>query len=86
MGYSVSSAIVRGDLFTERGKWKYSVAIDMTNFYGTLLIHDAVRKAIRATPAEVRGVLDSAVSEGSGYWLVVLEPYHRNSYPVMIKL
>lgn len=78
--------MVRGELFTETGKWKYTVQIDMMGFYSELDINDAVRKALRNTDSDIRGVTDSAVAPGSRYTLVVFEPYHKNAYPVMIKL
>lgn len=86
MGFSVSEGVVRGDLFNERGKWKYTVAIDMTEFYNFHPLQLAVLAAVRNTPAEIRGVVDGVVSENSGFWLVVLEPNHAYPHPVMIKL
>lgn len=86
MGFSVDDGIVRGDLFNERGKWKYTVAIDMREFFNHEGVQLAVLAAIRSTPESVRGVKDSVVATGSGFWLVVLEPSHAYSHPVMIQL
>ena len=83
--FSLNSAMVRGDLFTIRegggggGKWKYTVQIDMTDLYDHWSIHEAVVAAFRKTPSEIRGVVDC-----SGYQLVVLDPYHKNSHPVIV--
>lgn len=86
MGFTVNDSLVRGDIFTDTGKWKYSVAIDMTYFYDMFPLQEAVRRAAQRTPAEVRGVTDGVVADGSGYTLVVLEPVHQHGHPVMIKL
>lgn len=83
MGYSTNSGHVRGDLFTETGKWKYSVVIDMSNYYDVpLLTREAVVEAFHNTDQSFRGVR----GECKRYWLVVLEPYHRNSYPIATRL
>ena len=82
MGFALDDSIVRGDLFTPNGKWKYTVAIDMTGHYDNGLIHDDVRAAYEETPSKVRGVIDGL----TGYQLVVLEPCHRYSHPVSMIL
>ena len=64
----------------------YTVQIDMTDEWDALGLHQAIVRAIRRTPANVRGVIDSAVSSTSTYRLVVFDPYHRNAHPQMIKL
>lgn len=74
--------MVRGELFAERGKWKYTVQIDMQDHYNDVDLYRAVRDAFRETSEAVRGVRGNCW----GYWLVVLEPYHRNAYPVMVLL
>lgn len=80
--FSLNPAMVRGDLFQDSGKWKYTVQINMAEHWGDSNIYDAVLASYMETPPEVRGVIDGATD----YWLVVTEPYHRNSYPVMVKI
>lgn len=84
--YSNEPYHVRGDLFTETGKWKYTVQIDMRGEFHVIDLHRAVVRAARATPSETLGVMDGAVGPESRYWLVVLDPYHQNAHPQMIKL
>ena len=84
--YSSSPSHVRGDLFTDSGKWKYTVVIDMEGVYDCPLLHEAIVDALRDTPSSFRGVVDGAVGSQSEYILVVLNPCHRNGYPVMIRL
>jgi len=91
MGFSLNSGVVEGNLFNRRedgrsGKWKYTVAIDMSDFYyhGPTCV-DAVQAAVKAGKAE--GVIQAVWSgepQRDGFWLVVLEPYHENAHPVMI--
>lgn len=81
-GFTLDIHMVRGDLFTEHGKWKYTVAIDMCGSYDAIDLHSAVVRAFRSTPSDVRGVIDGV----TGYRLVVLEPYHRNGYPVCVMI
>lgn len=76
MGYSESDSIVRADRFKPSGKWYDSIALEMNDYYNVPpVVHDAVRLA-----AERQGVV---VHEG--WWLVVLEPYHIHSHPVILK-
>lgn len=69
---------VRVDRFRLSGKWYDTYAIDMSKYYGALLIHEAVCEAW----------LDRYDwGEGTGltnFLLICLDPYHVNSYPVMI--
>lgn len=80
--FSLNPGMVRGELFTENGKWKYTVQINMYDFYNEVDIYEAVVKAFRATPSSTTGVVEGI----TGYWLVVLDPYHRNAYPVMVRI
>ena len=76
MGYSTNEGIVRADLFKPSGKWHESIALDMSADYNKTLIHSAVCDAwVRAG----RSALEA------GWLLVVLEPYHKHSHPVMLK-
>lgn len=70
--YSDNPNMVRVDYFKPSGKWYMTEAHNMGDFYNEPFVHDAVRKAL----------------ERDGRWLphftiVVLEPYHKNAYPVM---
>lgn len=82
--FTLNPGMVRGDLFSIRegggGKWKYTVQLDMTQYYDDPDIQQAVIKAFFGTVEFIRGVKDGT----TGYQLVVLEPYHRNSYPVCV--
>ena len=60
--------------FKPSGKYYMTEAIDMSDEYDTLSIHDAVRNAI----VKARG------SDMAHFTRVVLEPYHRNAYPIML--
>ncbi len=99
--FNLKSGVVQGNLFNRRsegwsGKWKYTVAIDMSDYYNLTTPIHAVAAAI--LDGKVEGVVDSVwdrlrndptmgePDEGKpdGYWLVVLEPYHRYAYPVML--
>jgi len=86
MGFNINEGVVRGDLFKKSGKWVHTVAIDMSEFYDETFVYVAVRKAVRKTPPDILGVSSSATQPGCGYYLVVLEPYHEHSYPVMLNL
>jgi hypothetical protein len=85
MGYALNDGIVEGNLFVRRpdsegfsGKWKYTIALDMTEYWDCLGPADAVLAAYRD------GKADGVVKGATGFWLVVLEPYHKNGYPVMV--
>lgn len=88
MHFNLKPGMVQGELFkppapgADGYKWKYTVQIDMTEHYSDLNIYEAVVAAYIKTPPSVRGVIDGA----TGYLLVVLEPYHRNAYPVAVKI
>ena len=74
MGYSANDNLVRGDLFNETGKWKYTVVLDFS-FYqqGDPDLRCAVVKALEvATGKKLSGVLMTEVP--AGWSLVILEP------------
>jgi len=86
MGFTTKEGMVRGDLFKKHsGKWAYTVSFNMSKFYHGTNIVDAVKQAIR-TPGAQNDVYESTVAPGCGYYLVVLEPYHEHSHPVMVDL
>lgn len=82
MGFTLKPGLVRGDLYNLNGKWKYTVAIDMSDYYNVPDLQLAVKAAYMGTPENVRGVVDGV----TGMWLVVLEPYHKHSHPQAVAL
>ena len=87
MGFTLNPGCVRGDLFVRRpesegfsGKWKYTVALDMSDYYN----HQGPAEAVKA--AWDAGKQNGVVPGSTGFWLVVSEPYHKHSYPVMVAI
>lgn len=88
MGFTTKPGMVRGLLFVRRpesegfsGKWKYEIALDMSDYYD----HSggpagAVKQAWEG------GKQNQVVKTATGFWLVVPDPYHENSYPVMVAI
>lgn len=78
MGYTTDSGMVRVDYFKPSGKWYMTEAIDMSPWYNRDDIYQAVEFALD----------DSRPERNSGWWsqftVVVLKPYHKNAYPIMI--
>lgn len=74
--YSNNPETVRADLFKDSGKWYTTVELNMGPYYDEPLIHDAVRRAY----------VDNISPNMSGMTVVVLEPYHKHSHPVMLKV
>lgn len=77
--------MVRLDLFSHTGKWKYTTALDMKGHYEDTTTVDAVRGAIwdNVRTGHDKTMIDMV----DGYQpremiAVVLEPYHQHSYPV----
>jgi hypothetical protein len=71
--YSDNPGHVRADFFKESGKWYMTETINMEPYYNELDIFVAVKKAL----------VDSGRGDTT-LMVVVLEPYHRNAYPVCI--
>lgn len=87
MGFSVKPHIVRGDLFRHNyNGWSQSVAIDMTRYHDHDDMREAILLAFNSTPAQILGVTHSAKPGGTTYRLVVLEPYHKYSTPVIMSI
>jgi len=80
MNYSENEGSVRASLFKTSGKWYSDYAIDMSAVYYTANIHDALKSAVRKDHPHLMN--DSY----KGWRLVVLEPYHMHSHPLMITL
>ena len=73
--YSNNPGSVRVDFFKESGKWYMTEAVDMSEFwdFGNTP-HDAVTAALEAKGRNLKH-----------FTRVVLEPYHKSAYPVMLK-
>jgi hypothetical protein len=77
MGYSDNDGMVRVDYFKPTGKWYMTEAIDMSSHWQDVDMFKAIELS-----------LDESRPDRSARWwksftVVVLEPYHVNSYPVM---
>lgn len=85
MGYDVDESKVRGDVFTENGKWKYTVCLDYSNcLWNSPDIWTETRRALReATGQNISGVMFDEIP--AGWILVVLEPYNKFSHPIIVK-
>lgn len=73
--YSVTPGMVRVDFFKESGKWYMTEDLDMSDFwdYG-IGPGEAVEQALEAKGRNLKH-----------FTRVVLEPYHKLAYPVMLK-
>jgi hypothetical protein len=71
--YNDNPGMVRVDYFKESGKWYMTEAHDMSDFYDELSIYTAVEKMLVRDGRYLRH-----------FHILVMEPYHRNAYPVMI--
>ena len=74
MGYAISDAMVRVDQFKPRGKWYQTLAIDMSGQYEAESPHEGLKAALLAAGHNIEQ-----------WTYVCLEPYHRYSYPVILK-
>lgn len=74
MNYSENSGSVRVDFFKESGKWYMTEALDMNEFwdYG-IWCGEAVEAALEAQGRNLKS-----------FTRVVLEPYHKNGYPIIL--
>jgi hypothetical protein len=79
--YSENPGMVRVDYFKPSGKWYMTEAIDMSPAWDTPDIFDAVRHSLNyAWVANHNGRGDA----WHQFTVVILEPYHKNAYPIMI--
>lgn len=84
MGYTTDDYQVKGNLFTENGKWKYAVALDYSGQWDATDPKNAAKNALRqATDRGTSGVTIREIPPG--WWLVVLEPNTRFAYPIMVR-
>jgi hypothetical protein len=82
MNYSDNESSCRVDLFTQNGKWKYTIAVDFGVFYNEPLIHDAFRMAMQRYFDE----WDRGEVRYRGMRAVCLEPYHVHAHPITIDI
>lgn len=74
MGYSNNPGSVRVDFFKPGGKWYMTEDLDMVRFWDFgIAPHEAVEAAL-----EVKG------RNLKRFTRVVLKPYHKSAYPVML--
>jgi hypothetical protein len=82
-GYSENPGSVRVDYFKAgSSKWYMTEAVDMTPAWNTPDLFDAVRFSLNYHWVAHHG------GHGDGwqrFTVVVLHPYHRNGYPVMLR-
>lgn len=71
--YSENSGMVRVDYFKPSGKWYMTEAHDMSDYYNDLDIHKAIEAMLERDGRNLKH-----------FTRVILEPYHRNAYPIML--
>lgn len=72
--YTENPGSVRVDYFKASGKWYMTESVDMTDFWDHgATPHDAIEAALRKSARWL-----------PHFTMVVLEPYHRSAYPVML--
>jgi len=81
VNYSISPEMVRVDFFNERGKWKYTVAMKWDRY--TSLADDLVYEDIQDTFK--RCLREQFPDRFIGLTAICLEPYHKNTYPLMVR-
>ena len=73
--YNSNPGSVRVDFFKESGKWYMTEDVDMSEFWDFGIgPQDAVEAALEAKGRNLKH-----------FTRVVLEPYHKYAYPVMLK-
>jgi hypothetical protein len=78
MNFALEPYLVRCDRFKASGKWYDTFVIDMRDVYDDP-IHTAVARAI----SKVTSITPDP--DRVDLWrYVVLDPYHKNSYPIMM--
>jgi len=75
MNYSKNPSHVRVDRFKKSGKWYDTYMIDMCHYYDAIDLFKAVEDCF---------LTQYSYYKLKGFNLVCLEPYHKNSHPVMI--
>lgn len=82
MGYTIDPAIVRVDIFKATGKWYTTIEINMADQYDMDSTTNAVKEALSRT--KWKPIDDT--SHLAPLFAVCLEPYHKNSFPIVIWL
>lgn len=75
--YSDNPGMVRVDFFKTPGKWYMTEAWDMSDFYDFL---PGPWEAVE----EMLGKSERGRSLMFQFTIIVLEPYHKNAYPIML--
>lgn len=84
--FSRNSAKVRMDIFKPSGKWYDFFEVDMGDFYHEDLINKAVKNAFKdKIKTDFKNAQDY-FDKHKDWYLVCLEPYYENNYPIMIQL
>lgn len=81
MHYSPNPAHVECIRYKPSGKYYDAFAIDMADVYNDTDIHEAVKKSICRYFYGELGMVEDLFSR----WIFsVSEPYHKNSYPILL--
>ncbi len=85
MGFNIDPTKVRADVFTESGKWKYTVCLDYSGLnYSSWDLWEQAKLALKqATGKKISGVTFDQVP--IGWMMVVLDPYGKTEYPIIVK-
>lgn len=73
MNYTSNPGSVRVDFFKPSGKWYMTEEVDMSDYWDTPTSSDAVEAALEDVGRNLKH-----------FTRVVLEPYHRFGYPVLL--
>lgn len=81
MNYSDNPGHCRVDFFMASGRWYTTEVIDMSGLYNEKSLYRAVALAINKQITTDTGHIRMA-----GMVAIVLEPYHVNAFPIMLKV
>lgn len=74
--FSSNPSHCRVDFFKPSGKWYTTEVLDLEEYYDASIPVDAVKEALQ----------NHLGGRMRGMWAVVLDPYLRMSFPIMIKI
>ena len=77
MGYCIEPEFVRVDFFKNGGKYYTTESIKFLHYNGD--IYDGFKESLIVHFKDCPNRLQ-------GMWAICLEPYHSNSFPLMVKL
>ena len=80
MGYINNPGWVRVDRFKDSGKWCESFSVDMSPYYNSEDIYDALRKSIE------NRYKSSVLGYPTEGYIICLEPYNQFAHPIMFDL